>query len=138
LELEEKKNLKLVPLCHPPPIKKIMQTHGLSSIGQATGAVALVGMLLVRSWMKKRQLAELAIRCQPLIHLIGDVKMGFGRGSSQLGFPTANLDVKKLIEQGRLQESTVGVYLGWAVSFLLLPLYHSTFGNTSFLTSSQN
>lgn len=53
-------------------------------------------------------------------HLTGYVCKGFGRGSTELGFPTANLDIEKLIGKSKLDESVVGVYLGWAVSELLL------------------
>ncbi len=44
--------------------------------------------------------------------LEGPVVEGFGRGSKQLGFPTANLDPGPL--QQKLQPLPLGVYWGYA------------------------
>lgn len=48
----------------------------------------------------------------PPILLSGPVVHGFGRGSKQLGIPTANLPVEALGEQ--LRDVPAGVYCGWA------------------------
>ncbi|KAN0035237.1 hypothetical protein ACTA71_004498 [Dictyostelium dimigraforme] len=42
----------------------------------------------------------------------GSVITGFGRGSKQLGIPTANLPVEELEE--KLKDIPIGVYYGWA------------------------
>lgn len=42
----------------------------------------------------------------------GTVVRGFGRGSKQLGIPTANLDAASLA--GALAEAVTGIYAGWA------------------------
>ena len=42
----------------------------------------------------------------------GTVVRGFGRGSKQLGIPTANLDAASLA--GALAETVTGIYSGWA------------------------
>ncbi len=44
--------------------------------------------------------------------LQGAVVRGFGRGSKQLGFPTANIDAAKLADA--LEGVQTGVYCGWA------------------------
>ena len=44
--------------------------------------------------------------------LRGTVVKGFGRGSSELGWPTANLD--PIAFQGKIDSSEEGVYIGWA------------------------
>ena len=44
--------------------------------------------------------------------LVGAVVAGFKRGSKQLGWPTANLDPK--VFEHRFDDSTEGVYVGWA------------------------
>lgn len=46
------------------------------------------------------------------IHLHGDVTSGFGRGSRQLGFATANLPPTPLAQE--LEGLPKGVYFGWA------------------------
>lgn len=46
------------------------------------------------------------------IYLSGAVTTGFGRGSKQLGVPTANLPPKDLIKE--LAPLPTGVYFGWA------------------------
>lgn len=48
----------------------------------------------------------------PVVYLDGEIVAGFGRGSRQLGVPTANLDPVLLGE--KLAELPVGVYFGWA------------------------
>ena len=45
------------------------------------------------------------------IQLHGDVTSGFGRGSKQLGFATANLPPEPLAQQ--LEGLPKGVYFGW-------------------------
>ena len=45
------------------------------------------------------------------VHLHGDVTSGFGRGSRQLGFATANLPPKPLATE--LEGLPKGVYFGW-------------------------
>ena len=48
----------------------------------------------------------------PCVPLRGSVVRGFGRGSKELGIPTANLDAERL---GAVLESLpAGVYFGWA------------------------
>ncbi len=47
----------------------------------------------------------------PLL-LSGEVVKGFGRGSKELGIPTANLPVEAL--GNALDEIPAGVYYGWA------------------------
>jgi len=49
---------------------------------------------------------------QKAIHLEGDVVVGFGRGSKQLGVPTANIAPAAL--QEKLEDMPAGVYFGWA------------------------
>lgn len=49
---------------------------------------------------------------EPVWRLKGKVVKGFGRGSKELGIPTANLDAASL--QGALAEAVTGIYLGWA------------------------
>ncbi|KAL3155731.1 hypothetical protein ABBQ32_012751 [Trebouxia sp. C0010 RCD-2024] len=49
---------------------------------------------------------------EPVWKLKGKVVKGFGRGSKELGIPTANLDAASL--QGALAEAVTGIYLGWA------------------------
>ncbi|KKA30045.1 hypothetical protein TD95_001527 [Thielaviopsis punctulata] len=51
----------------------------------------------------------------------GKVISGFGRGSKQLGIPTANLPVDSALTPW-IEEKTSGVYFGWAS--LLLPAGH--------------
>jgi riboflavin kinase len=46
------------------------------------------------------------------IHLFGNVIPGFGRGSKQLGVPTANIPPEPLTET--LRGLSTGVYFGWA------------------------
>lgn len=46
------------------------------------------------------------------IHLQGNVVTGFGRGSKQLGVPTANIPPQEL--QSQLADMPKGVYFGWA------------------------
>lgn len=46
------------------------------------------------------------------IHLEGEVVVGFGRGSKQLGVPTANIAPAAL--QEKIEEMPAGVYFGWA------------------------
>ncbi|KAL3146054.1 hypothetical protein ABBQ38_015405 [Trebouxia sp. C0009 RCD-2024] len=52
------------------------------------------------------------IPLEPVWKLKGKVVKGFGRGSKELGIPTANLDAASL--QGALAEAVTGIYLGWA------------------------
>jgi riboflavin kinase / FMN hydrolase len=49
--------------------------------------------------------------CPPL-RIKGDVVRGFGRGSRELGIPTANVDPDALVTE--LAEAVTGVYVGWA------------------------
>ncbi|KAL5598616.1 uncharacterized protein BROUX77_006450 [Berkeleyomyces rouxiae] len=51
----------------------------------------------------------------------GEVIAGFGRGSKDLGIPTANLPVDSSVTSW-IEEKTSGVYFGWAS--LLLPADH--------------
>jgi FAD synthase len=46
--------------------------------------------------------------------LRGTVVKGFGRGSKELGIPTANLDAEALAAAGCLEGVDPGVYFGWA------------------------
>lgn len=51
-------------------------------------------------------------RLEPPVVLVGRVVSGFGRGSKELGIPTANLDPEAL--GSALDGVTPGVYCGWA------------------------
>lgn len=46
------------------------------------------------------------------LHISGEVVYGFGRGSRQLGFPTANLSLEGL--SSKILQLSKGVYYGWA------------------------
>ncbi|KAI8870527.1 riboflavin kinase [Ramicandelaber brevisporus] len=46
------------------------------------------------------------------VFVTGTVVHGFGRGSKQLGFPTANIDEKAVNDVFKAE--TAGVYFGWA------------------------
>lgn len=46
--------------------------------------------------------------------LRGEVIKGFGRGSRELGIPTANLDTEALEASGALAGVEAGIYAGWA------------------------
>lgn len=48
----------------------------------------------------------------PVWHISGTVVRGFGRGSKELGIPTANLDSASL--KVSLAEAVTGIYCGWA------------------------
>lgn len=48
----------------------------------------------------------------PVFRIAGIVVRGFGRGSKQLGIPTANVDAGSL--RRALAETTAGIYAGWA------------------------
>ena len=52
----------------------------------------------------------------PLL-LKGTVVRGFGRGSKELGIPTANLDSAALEASGALAGSLAGIYAGWAIVY---------------------
>ena len=52
------------------------------------------------------------IPLEPVWRISGKVVRGFGRGSSELGIPTANLDAVSL--RGALAEAVTGIYGGWA------------------------
>ena len=49
---------------------------------------------------------------EPPWQLKGTVVKGFGRGSKELGIPTANLDSASL--QSALAEAVTGIYCGWS------------------------
>ena len=49
---------------------------------------------------------------EPPWQLKGTVVKGFGRGSKELGIPTANLDSTSL--QSALAEAVTGIYCGWS------------------------
>ncbi|KAI8815178.1 hypothetical protein BJ742DRAFT_670958 [Cladochytrium replicatum] len=46
------------------------------------------------------------------VYLKGEVSKGFGRGSKELGIPTANLPEAAACEAGNFMET--GIYYGWA------------------------
>lgn len=52
------------------------------------------------------------IPMNPVWRIKGPVVKGFGRGSKELGIPTANVDPTSL--QGQLAEAVTGIYAGWA------------------------
>jgi HAD superfamily hydrolase (TIGR01509 family) len=52
------------------------------------------------------------IPLDPVWRISGKVVKGFGRGSKELGIPTANLDAVSL--RGALAEAVTGIYAGWA------------------------
>lgn len=47
-----------------------------------------------------------------IIRIRGPVVRGFGRGSKQLGIPTANVDTTALASA--LSQAVTGIYAGWA------------------------
>ena len=51
---------------------------------------------------------------EPVLLLRGPVIKGFGRGSKELGIPTANLDADALSEQLTAAHCTAGIYYGYA------------------------
>mmetsp|Transcript_12713 Transcript_12713/g.38329 ORF Transcript_12713/g.38329 Transcript_12713/m.38329 type:complete len:383 (+) Transcript_12713:77-1225(+) len=53
-----------------------------------------------------------AIPLDPVWRIAGTVVRGFGRGSKELGIPTANLDRACL--HGQLAQAVTGIYGGWA------------------------
>ena len=54
---------------------------------------------------------HLKILEEPML-LKGPVVHGFGRGSKQLGIPTANLDADKL--GSAMEQLPAGIYFGWS------------------------
>ena len=69
------------------------------------------------------------------IRMIGKVVPGFGRGSKDLGIPTANLDTKSLQSSVPFQDLQTGIYWGYgtiqdqtyrtAISIGYNPTYHN-------------
>lgn len=57
-------------------------------------------------------LVEGTIPLDPVWRLRGTVVRGFGRGSKELGIPTANLPPASL--HGQLADAVTGIYYGWA------------------------
>ena len=55
---------------------------------------------------------ESVLPLRPIIRLGGPVVRGFGRGSSTLGIPTANLDVAPIKKES--EALAPGIYFGWA------------------------
>jgi riboflavin kinase / FMN hydrolase len=53
-----------------------------------------------------------AVPLDPPLRIRGRVVRGFGRGSRELGIPTANVDPDALVTS--LAEAVTGVYVGWA------------------------
>jgi riboflavin kinase len=53
-----------------------------------------------------------AVPLDPPLRICGKVVRGFGRGSRELGIPTANVDPDALVTE--LAEAVTGVYVGWA------------------------
>lgn len=53
-----------------------------------------------------------AVPLDSVIYLKGVVVKGFGRGSKELGIPTANIDSDSL--RHTLAEAVTGIYAGWA------------------------
>lgn len=56
--------------------------------------------------------ARAAVPLDPPLRIRGKVVRGFGRGSRELGIPTANVDPDALVTA--LSEAVTGVYVGWA------------------------
>lgn len=54
---------------------------------------------------------SVSARSPPLL-LSGEVVKGFGRGSKELGIPTANLPDESFV--GKLMDDESGIYFGWA------------------------
>lgn len=90
--------------------------------------------------------AEEENKKKDLIHQILPIRMtsrvvrGYGRGSKELGIPTANLDTDQLIvsKQVTLQEFPTGIYWGWAriadhsvYTAAVSVGYNPTYGNDS-------
>eukprot|EP00879_Flechtneria_rotunda_P032963 GHRR01036464.1.p1 GENE.GHRR01036464.1~~GHRR01036464.1.p1 ORF type:complete len:200 (+),score=51.86 GHRR01036464.1:1088-1687(+) len=59
-----------------------------------------------------KDLVEGVIPLEPVIKLKGTVVKGFGRGSKELGIPTANVDADTLRQS--MAEAVTGIYCGWA------------------------
>eukprot|EP00878_Enallax_costatus_P022110 GHUV01023446.1.p1 GENE.GHUV01023446.1~~GHUV01023446.1.p1 ORF type:complete len:346 (+),score=74.28 GHUV01023446.1:1008-2045(+) len=57
-------------------------------------------------------LVEGVIPMEPALKLKGTVVKGFGRGSKELGIPTANVDADSL--RHTIAEAVTGIYCGWA------------------------
>ncbi|KAG2486461.1 hypothetical protein HYH03_014908 [Edaphochlamys debaryana] len=53
-----------------------------------------------------------AIPVEPVVRIRGTVVKGFGRGSKELGIPTANVDRDAV--SAALAEAVTGIYAGWA------------------------
>jgi riboflavin kinase len=66
----------------------------------------------------------------------GRVISGFGRGSKELGIPTANLPVDSGPQTSWLSSAVSGVYFGWAA--LRLPENHPDLPSASPSSSAQN
>ena len=49
----------------------------------------------------------------PCVHLEGEVVKGFGRGSKEIGCPTANFN-EDIVENKLPQSFNSGIYMGWA------------------------
>ncbi|KAI1758289.1 hypothetical protein F4782DRAFT_477262 [Xylaria castorea] len=69
------------------------------------------------------------------LRMEGAVISGFGRGSKELGIPTANLPVDAAAAPW-IADARSGVYFGWAS--LALPATHPDFTSTSTSTSTAN
>lgn len=59
-----------------------------------------------------KDLIESVIPLNPAFYIKGKVVKGFGRGSKELGIPTANVDADAL--RHSLAEAVTGIYCGWA------------------------
>jgi riboflavin kinase len=59
-----------------------------------------------------REAGESALPLKPVVRMRGPVVRGFGRGSKQLGIPTANLDAGALKKES--DALAPGIYFGWA------------------------
>ena len=59
-----------------------------------------------------REAGERALPLRPVVRMRGPVVRGFGRGSKQLGIPTANLDAGALKKES--DALAPGIYFGWA------------------------
>ncbi|KAI1000222.1 hypothetical protein K3495_g7976 [Podosphaera aphanis] len=69
------------------------------------------------------------------LHLSGVVVKGFGRGSKELGMPTANIPIGTKEETRWISGITSGVYFGWCS--LRFPHNHSALTSSSHTPSSR-
>lgn len=100
--------------------------HDVQQVLPAAGGLCLVALQLRGTMLGSLFNRSSGIQClgfsnqrrlqvipvEPPWQLRGTVVKGFGRGSKELGIPTANLDSASL--QSALAEAVTGIYCGWS------------------------